>query len=43
MKIDKNTFWKLLDFLAGYGGFTDLGDEEMKEELWEDYQEEKEK
>ena len=39
MKITKEQFWELLDFLGGYGGFTDLADEEMKEELWGDYQE----
>ena len=40
MKVDKKTFWELLDFLAGFGGFTDLEDEPMKEELWAYYQKE---
>lgn len=38
MKLTKEQFSEVLDFLSGYGGFTDLGDDEMKEELWDDYQ-----
>lgn len=39
-KLTKKEFVELLDFLSGFGGFTDLGDEEMQDELFEDYEKE---
>ncbi len=39
-KLNQKQFFTMLDFLSRYGGFNDLGDKEMKDELWEDYQEE---
>jgi len=41
--IDKKTFIEILDFLSGFGGFTDLEDEPMQEELWGHYEKEAKK
>jgi hypothetical protein len=43
MKLTKKEFIELLDFLSGFGGFTDLGDEPMQEELWGYYLKERRK
>ena len=38
-KLTKKQFIETLVFLSGYTGMDDLYDEEMQEELWEDYNE----
>ena len=42
MKVDEKTFIEILNFLSGFGGFTDLEDPPMQEELWGYYEKENE-
>ena len=42
-KLTKEQFIATLIFLSRYVGMDDLYDKEMQEELWEDYEDEKEK
>ncbi len=39
-KVDKKTFIEILVFLSGFASMDDLYEEEMQEELWEDYKKE---
>ena len=36
-KIRRDSFIEILEFLSGFGGFTDLGDGDMQNELVEEY------
>ena len=39
-KVDKKTFIEILVFLSGFASMDDLYEEEVQEELWEDYKKE---
>lgn len=39
-KLNREQFDDILDFLSGFAGLTDLGDDELKDELWRHYEKE---